>query len=246
MDVALLTVGDELLAGDTLNTNATWLAERLTARGATVQRVLVVPDDREVIADYVREWGEQFDALVLTGGLGGTHDDVTMDAVAEAFGRELVADEAVVEDVVRTVAKFRDQNPDLVEKYDLDLDVDAWSAVPEGSRPLLNGPGLSPGCVLGNVYVLPGIPEEMEAMFESVADEFSGEAVSETVETDAPEGATTHVIDEARETFDVRIGSYPARDGPNRVKVSGTDPEEVEAAAAWLRVRVTPDALGTD
>ena len=93
MDVALLTVGDELLAGDTENTNATWLARQLSERGVTVTRVLVVPDDRDVIVDYVRDWAGAFDALVVTGGLGGTHDDVTMDAVAEAFDRELVAED---------------------------------------------------------------------------------------------------------------------------------------------------------
>jgi len=209
-----------------------------------VTRVLVVPDDREVIARYVRTWGEQFDALLVTGGLGGTHDDVTMQAVADAVGRELVAEEAVVEDVVRTAAAFRNANPDLVDRYDLDLDVEAWAATPEGSRPLLNGPGLSPGCVAGNVYVFPGVPDEMQAMFESVADEFAGDAVSETIETDAPESAVTADIGEARRTFDVVVGSYPARDGPNRVKVTGTDSGEVHAAVEWIRARL--DGSGED
>ena len=238
MEVALLTVGDELLSGDTENTNATWLARQLSDRGVTVTRVLVVPDDRDVIADYVREWSAAFDALIVTGGLGGTHDDVTMDAVADAFGRGLVAEDVVVDDVVRTVAEYRDRNPDLVDRYDLDLDVDAWAATPEGCRPLLNEPGLCPGCVVENVYVFPGVPDEMHAMFESVADEFAGDAVSETVETDAPEGAMPEVIDEARGRFDVVVGSYPSQDGPNRVKVTGTDPEEVRSAAAWLAERV--------
>jgi len=239
MEVALLTVGDELLDGDTVNTNATWLARELTERGVTVARVLVVPDDRAVIAETVREWGETYDAVIVTGGLGGTHDDVTMDAVAEAFGRQLVAEDEVIEDVVAHAAAFRDENPELVSKYDLDLDVEAWARTPEGSRPLLNGPGLSPGCVVGNVYVLPGIPEEMEAMFESVAEEFAGEAVSETIETGAPEGALLDLIAEARATYDVVVGSYPSRTAPNRIKVTGTDPDEVTAAADWLADRVS-------
>ncbi len=238
MEVAVLTVGDELLAGDTANTNATWLAGRLTDQGVTVARVLVVPDDRPVIADYVRDWGGRFDALIVTGGLGGTHDDVTMDAVADAFDRDLVAEESVVDDVVETVAAYRDRNPDLVDRYDLDLDVDAWAATPEGSRPLLNQEGLSPGCVLGNVYVFPGVPAEMRSMFETVADDFVGEAISETVETAAPEGAMPEVFAEARRTFDVTVGSYPSQDGPNRVKITGTDPDEVGTAARWIRERV--------
>jgi molybdenum cofactor synthesis domain-containing protein len=238
VDVAIITVGDELLAGDTENTNATWLCRRLTERGATVSRVLVVPDDREVIARYVREWGAEFEAVVVTGGLGGTHDDVTMEAVADALGRDLVAEDAVVEDVARTSAAFREANPDLVDRYEMALDVEAWAATPEGGRPLLNEPGLSPGCVAGNVYVFPGVPDEMRAMFESVAEEFAGDAVSETVVTGAPESAVMADIQEARGAFDVRIGSYPARDGPNRVKVTGTDADEVRAAAEWIADRL--------
>ncbi|MEE6208645.1 molybdopterin-binding protein, partial [Salarchaeum sp. III] len=90
MEVALLTVGDELLAGETENTNASWLARQLTERGATATRVLVVPDDHDAIAAYTRKWRERFDAVIVTGGLGGTPDDVTMDAVADAVGRDVV------------------------------------------------------------------------------------------------------------------------------------------------------------
>ncbi len=74
MEVGILTVGDEVLAGDTENTNATWLAGRLTDTGATVARILTLPDDCDAIAAAVREWREAFDAVVVTGGLGGTHD----------------------------------------------------------------------------------------------------------------------------------------------------------------------------
>ena len=246
MDVAILTVGDELLSGQTENTNASWLARQVTERGGSVARILTVPDDPEVIEETVREWAAAFDAVVVTGGLGGTHDDVTVDAVAAAFDRELVVDPAVREDVVETAAAFRDQNPDVVERYDLDLDVDAWSAVPRDARPLLNRAGLSPGCVVENVYVLPGIPTEMRAMFDGVADEFGGDAVSKTLYTPAPEGALTTALEGARDRFDVAVGSYPSA-GPehNRVTVVGTDADAVSDAAAWIRNRidvVDPDA----
>jgi molybdopterin-biosynthesis enzyme MoeA-like protein len=176
--------------------------------------------------------------VIVTGGLGGTHDDVTMEAVSHAFGRQLVAEDEVIDDVAQHAAAFRDENPELVSKYDLDLDVEAWARTPEGSRPLLNGPGLSPGCVVENVYVLPGIPEEMEAMFETVADEFSGDGVSKTIETTAPEGALLDLVDAARTSYDVAVGSYPSKTGPNRLKVTGTKPAEVAAAAGWLAEQV--------
>jgi molybdenum cofactor synthesis domain-containing protein len=234
--VAILTVGDELLAGDTENTNATWLARRLSDRGATVPRILVLPDDTEAIAESVREWSDAFDAVVVTGGLGETHDDVTMRAVASAFGRDLVVDDEARADVERTVAAFREANPDLAERYDLQIDFDAQASVPEGGRALSNPVGLAPGCQIENVYVLPGVPDEMRALFDAVADDFGGDAVSVTLRTPAPEGALTRTLTEASERFDVVVGSYPTRgEEHNRIKVTGTDAARVDRAVSWLR-----------
>jgi molybdenum cofactor synthesis domain-containing protein len=236
MDAALVTVGDELLAGDTTDTNATWLADQLTDRGVVVRRVLTVPDDEAVIADAVREYSDAFDAVIVTGGLGGTPDDVTMDAVARAFDRPLVPDAIAREDVERTLAAFLEENPEL----ELDVDVDAEASIPAEARPILNPAGLSPGCVIENVYVLPGIPEEMEAVFGEVADEFAGDVRSSTLYTTDPEANMIDTLREARERFDVAVGCYPDRDARhNRLKVSDSDPEAVEAAVGYLRERVT-------
>jgi len=238
MEVAILTVGDEVLAGDTENTNATWLAKRLTDAGATVTRILTVPDDRTVIRETIETWRAAFDAVVVTGGLGGTHDDVTADAIADAFDRELVVHPAVREDVIETVAAYRDRNPALVEAHDLDIDVDAWAALPEGSRPLVNPEGLCPGCVLDNVYAFPGVPAEVRALFDLVAAEFGGDAVSTTLYTPQPEGSMVEELAGVRERFDVTVGSYPSTETRNRLKLTGTDADAVVAAADWLRERI--------
>ena len=238
MEVAILTVGDEVLSGDTQNTNATWLARRLTDAGATVTRILTLPDDRALIRETVAEWREAFDAVIVTGGLGGTHDDVTADAIADAFDRDLVVDPSVREDVIETVAAYRDRNPDLVEAHDLDIDVDAWAALPEGCRPLVNPEGLCPGCVLENVYAFPGVPAEVRALFDRVAGEFDGDAVSTTLYTPQPEGSMVEAVAGVRDRFDVTVGSYPNTETRNRVKLTGTDPEAVVAAADWLRERI--------
>ena len=238
MEVAILTVGDEVLAGDTTNTNATWLAGQLTESGARVARILTVPDDHAVIRDTVAEWYEAFDAVIVTGGLGGTHDDVTADAIAAAFDRDLVVDPSVREDVIETVAAYRDRNPDLVEAHDLDIDVDAWAALPAGSRPLVNPEGLCPGCVLDTVYAFPGVPAEMQALFEQVAGEFGGDTVSTTLYTPQPEGSMVDALAGVREQFDVTVGSYPSSSQHNRLKVTGTDPDDVDAAVDWLHDRV--------
>ncbi|QSW98041.1 competence/damage-inducible protein A [Haloterrigena alkaliphila] len=243
MEVGILTVGDEVLAGDIANTNARWLATRLTDSGATVDRILTLPDDRDRIAATIGEWTAALDVVIVTGGLGGTHDDVTVDALADAFERELVVDDAVRRDVLETVADYRDIDPDSVAAAELDFDVDAWAALPAGSRPLLNPEGLCPGCVIENAYAFPGVPAELKALFEQVAGEFSGDAVSRTVYTPQPEASVVDAIAGARERFDVTIGSYPDTERRNRLKVTGTDPETVDAALEWLSERVE---LGAD
>ena len=239
MDVALVTVGDELLSGDTENTNATWLARQLTERGATVTRMLTVPDDRALIARWVREWADAFDAVIVTGGLGDTPDDVTIEAVADAFDREMDVQEAVRERVAEKARHYRERNPERYEQHDFDLDYEETAALPADARPLQTEASFNPGCVVENVYVFPGFPEELRVMFDAVADEFGGDAVSASVETATPEGALRDVLDGVRGRFDVAVGSYPARRGtPGRVKVTGTDPEEVERAIAWVNERV--------
>lgn len=238
MNVALVTVGDELLAGDTENTNATWLCRRLTERGVTVTRVLTIPDDRRVIADAVRDFSKTFDAVIVTGGLGGTPDDVTKVAVADALDRDMVVDSEVKEGIVAKADAYAEQYPDLADAYDLDLDFDAQAAIPAGARPLVTDESFGPGFVAGNVYAFPGIPDELYVMFEVVADEFDGGVVSESIYTPAPEGALNHVLEGARDRFDVSVGSYPGKGRiPTRIKVSGA-PDAVEKGIAWLRERV--------
>ena len=223
MQAAILTVGDELLAGDTENTNGTWLAGQLTDRGVAVARILAVPDEESVIAD----------AVVVTGGLGGTPDDVTMDSVAAAFDRPLVENDLARADIERTLEAVADEYPDL------EVDVAAEAAVPEGARPLINRAGLSPGCVLENVYVLPGIPSEMERMFESVAEEFAGDVDSRALYTTEPEANLVERLEAVRSRFDVAVGCYPDREAEhNRLKLTGEDEAALADAAAWLRARV--------
>jgi nicotinamide-nucleotide amidase len=233
MQAALLTVGDELLAGDTENTNATWLATQLTERGVSVERILTVPDDESVIAEAVRQYSDAFDAVIVTGGLGRTPDDVTMDAVAAAFDRDLVVDDLALADVERTLEAIAGEYPDL------DVDAAAEATLPEGSRPLINHAGLSPGCVVENVYVFPGIPPEMKRMFEAVEGEFSGDVESRFVYTSEPEASLLGRLDEVHKRFDVTVGCYPEQEsGHNRLKLTSADTAVLDEAEAWLSANV--------
>jgi molybdenum cofactor synthesis domain-containing protein len=231
MQIALVCVGDELLSGDTVNTNAAWLGERLTDRGATVERVSVVPDRIADIARVVNEHAAEFDAVVTTGGLGPTHDDVTMEGVAAAVGRSVETSEEALEWLLESGGYARE---DLAT---------GTADLPVGARPLHNEVGVAPGCVVENVYVLPGVPAEMEAMFEAIEGEFAGEVLREAVVVvDEPESALVDRFAELQERFDVKVGSYPG--DSVRVKIQSPDEETVAAAAAWLRENadVKPEA----
>jgi molybdenum cofactor synthesis domain-containing protein len=226
MRVGMVTVGDELLVGDTVNTNAAWLGRQLDDRGATVSRVTVLPDEVADIARVVNEYRAEFDAVIVTGGVGPTHDDVTMDGVAAAFGRDLAESDEVRE----WLAAGGYTAADLAE---------GTTEIPAGARMLENPEGVAPGCVLNGVYVFPGVPAEMKGMFETVADEFEGEHVHRaSVLVAEPESALLDRLATLRNRFDVTVGSYPGEHV--RVKIRGPDEEPVEAAAAWLRDRVEP------
>ncbi len=229
MRVAVVTVGDEILKGDTVNTNAAWLGRELAERGVDVERVVVVPDRVADIAETIDRCRSEYDATILTGGLGPTLDDVTMESVAVACGVEMEEHEAVLAwlDEEKSYARA-----DLAE---------GTADLPAGAQMLPNPEGVAPGCVMENVYVLPGVPEEMKGMFEVIADDFSGrQRHVETVRADEPESALLDLLVEVRDEFDVQVGSYPGE--VVRVKLESRDSEKVEAAASWLRARVeSPD-----
>ena len=235
MEVGLITVGDELLSGDTVNTNANWLAARLADRGVTVARILSLPDDRGTIAERVAAYGGAFDRVIVTGGIGGTPDDVTVESVADAFDRDLAVSDLARTDLEERLAEIAERLPDR----DLDVDVDAEAALPARSRPLLNDAGLAPGCVIENVYVLPGIPKELRAMFESVADEFAGEQRSRFLYTVEPEANIVPALEAAMDRYEITVGCYPDREaGHNRLKLVGTDDAELAAGSEWLLANI--------
>lgn len=227
MRVAVITVGDELLVGDTVNTNAAWLGQQLDAQGARVERVITVPDRVEDIANEVTNARATYDAVVVTGGIGPTHDDVTLDGVAAAFDVDVEPHEAAI-DWFDNHAEYSQEN--VLEGTD---------HLPVGARMLVNPEGVAPGAVLTGeddvpVYVFPGVPAEMKRMFETVATEFSGTRRSRRfLETDEPESSLIQYFEDIRERFAVSVGSYPGEHV--RVKIEGQDEREVQRALEWLR-----------
>jgi molybdenum cofactor synthesis domain-containing protein len=232
MDAVILTVGDEILAGDIQNTNAHWLAARMTERGTTIKRILTLPDQQQPLANTISTWSERYDAVIVTGGLGATHDDTTLDAVAAAFDRDIVVDTTVRETVIQRVADHRNIDP---QEVPAEIDVDAWSAVPYDARTLPNPEGLCPGFVVENTYVFPGVPAEMKATFDAVAEEFDEEFYTAVVHVTEPEANLVDPIAETQDAFDVKVGSYPDSEANNRLKVTSDEEDAVSAAVTELR-----------
>jgi molybdenum cofactor synthesis domain-containing protein len=224
---AIVTIGNELLSGDVENTNGSWLARRLEAVGAEVRLIAVVPDDVEEIARFLRRQADLADVVVVTGGLGGTPDDVTREGVAAAFGVEQIEYVEVASDLR---ARFR-SDPEYAAR---------WAMLPAGSRPLANPLGGAPGFVLENVYVLPGLPAEMEAMYETVEEELrAGPPIGSWRRNyRTTESQIVSVLSQVLVIYpQVRVGSYPSfgATGPNvEVVLKSNDPDALEAAAAWL------------
>jgi molybdenum cofactor synthesis domain-containing protein len=224
---AILTIGNEIVSGDTENTNASWLARRLAPLGVEVRLIAALPDEIDEIARFVREHAPAVDFLLVTGGLGGTPDDLTREALAAAFG---VGQEEQPEVAADLRARFT-RDPEYAAR---------WALLPEGSRPLANPRGGAPGFVIENVYVFPGLPAEMEAMFDAVAADFAGgppiaswRRTYRTRESDIVE-----LLAEATERWpDVLVGSYPRFDatGPEvTVVLKSSDTSALDDAVRFV------------
>jgi len=163
MTAAVLCIGTELTRGELLNSNATWLAESLTRIGHEVTAVDCVDDDRGRIEAYLRRLSAEHQILVCTGGLGPTTDDITTECAARVAGVGLLRDEASFEHIKERLRRYG--RPDMAAANAKQADF------PEGAKILPNGNGTAPGfCVkLGQTpaYFMPGVPQEMKAMFDA-------------------------------------------------------------------------------
>jgi molybdenum cofactor synthesis domain-containing protein len=228
LTAVVLTVGNEIVSGDVENTNASWLARRLAEVGLEVLLVAAVRDRVEEIASVLGVEKERAGVVVVTGGLGGTPDDLTREGVAAAFG---VGCEEIPDLAVSLRERFGARGlADYAAR---------WARIPQGAVPLENPLGGAPGFVLGNVHVLPGLPAEMEAMFETVVPRFRGRPIAAWRRRySTGEGQIVAVLEEATKRHPaVTVGSYPffLDTGPEvEVVLKSADADALGEAAAWM------------
>lgn len=162
-DVEIISVGNELLIGRTVNTNAAWLGRKLTVRGFNVKRVTMIGDNMEDISSAIKEaLARKPRLIIITGGLGPTFDDMTSEALARALGRRWVINEEALKEVSE---KYKKLNLNLTNHRV------KMAKMPEGSKPLRNPVGTAPGILVEEggttILALPGVPSEMKAIFEN-------------------------------------------------------------------------------
>lgn len=233
--VGLLLIGTELLTGKIRDANGRHCIEGLAEVGARLGEIRVVHDDVPGIAAAIRDMNARFDWLVTSGGIGPTHDDVTMRAVATAFDVDLVRNDELQEHIDRV---FGDSAENLR----------VWSRmalVPSGCT-LLSEPDMFwPVYRMDTVFVLPGVPQIFQRQFDAIRPVFAGQPRTLGVlYVTEGEGAVAEPLSEANEAFPtVQFGSYPVWGNPDfrtRLTVEGTDPEQVRAAVEWLAARLGP------
>ncbi len=200
---AVLLIGNELLSGRTQDLNLQFIAQHLTKHGVQVALAQVIPDDVEVIVNTVNWTRTRYDYVFTTGGIGPTHDDITTECIAKAFGVPLVVDE-------RIAAKIRSHNTtENVMTNRLRM-----ARVPKGADLIDNLTGGPQGFYIGNVYVMAGIPRILQAMLPTV--KLSGGIKVQSCSMDVYLGES-HVANDLdtiqRANPLVEIGSYPFKHG---------------------------------
>ena len=227
---AVLVIGDEILSGRTKDKNIGYIAEYLTTIGIDLKEVRVVPDEAPEIVAAVNALRARYTYVFTTGGIGPTHDDITAESVAKAFGVAIDHHPRAVEIMQARVALTGGAMNEARMRM---------TRVPVGGELVLNKISGAPGFRIGNVIVMAGIPSVMQAMLEYVTPQLKAgvRMLSETVRADCREGDIgTELGEIAKNNPDVVIGSYPFMDEKNaantNVVVRSRNPQKLAAVKA--------------
>jgi molybdenum cofactor synthesis domain-containing protein len=227
---ALIVIGNEILSGRTADKNINHLAQELGKIGVRFMEVRVIPDIEETIVETVNEMRPKFDYIFTTGGIGPTHDDITTDAIAKAFGVKVVTHP----EALRRLQEYYKDRGGLNEGRA------KMTKMPEGAGLIDNPVSTAPGFVIGNVYVMAGIPNVMQAMFDCLKSSLKGGAVivSKELKVYTAESKIATPLRELQERNpEVEIGSYPFVDGVRfgtSLVLRATDKAKLEAVFAEL------------
>ncbi|HEY4275090.1 MAG TPA: molybdopterin-binding protein [Rhizomicrobium sp.] len=230
---AMLVIGDEILSGRTQDTNSNYVARQLTGLGIDLKEVRVVGDEEGEIVAALNALRARYDFVFTTGGIGPTHDDITADAVAKAFG---VGIGYHPEAYAALEARY--------EKGQFNEARKRMARVPDGAGLIKNSASVAPGFHIGNVFVMAGVPMVMRAMMEAIVPQLPQgvPVMSATVSAALPEGALAAGLAEIQKRYpQTVIGSYPwMKDGQfgAQLVARSRDAAAVEAAARDIEAMI--------
>ncbi len=232
---AIVAIGNELLSGKVADTNTPLAISELRALGMPVLEARTIPDDADRIAETFRDVSPRYEVVLSSGGVGPTHDDVTLPGIAAAFGVPLARNE----DLARAIAAFYGERTNEAVLRMADL--------PEGAV-LLREPGLPiPVVLVRNIYVLPGEPTIFRRKFLAIRERFRrAPYFLRRVFTNQDEGEIASVLAAIEKEFSVAVGSYPRYDVADyrvMVTIESKDRDRVDAAFAALVSRLERAAL---
>ncbi len=225
----ILIIGNEILSGRTQDMNLQWLAKRLDTIGAPVAEARVIPDDKQTIIDTLNQARAGFDYVFTTGGIGPTHDDITTECVAAAFDLEIERN-PIAQATLESYYPAKDLTDARLKMAD----------IPVGALLIDNPVSGAPGYQIENVFVLPGVPNIMQAMFDGITDRIVGgePVLTRSVITNLREGQLADELARLQEKYpNVTIGSYPffknRKFGVNLIMrgIDQTELEQVESDA---------------
>jgi FAD synthetase len=233
----IVIIGNEILSGKVTDTNSPFLARELRRIGVDLRAISVIADDLDVIARTVRDFHERFDLVFTSGGVGPTHDDVTIEGVARAFERRVIREPELEQ-------KLRDFYKEKVNEARLKM-----SEVPEGAELIYGGTLAFPTMKIGNVYILPGIPEILQSKFLAIRERFAADPFYlRIVYTREGEGAIAQYLNDTLRLFpDLLLGSYPKIGDPEyvvKLTLESKDRGYVERAFDHL-LRILPEGCVT-
>lgn len=233
---SLVLIGNEILSGKIADANAPYLCRELRELGVDVRRISVIPDEVDVIAAEIAACARGWDIVFTSGGVGPTHDDVTIEGVARALGVPVVRHPTLM-------ALLREHYGDRLGEAHLKM-----AEVPEGAELLGGGSLRFPTILAGNVYVLPGVPEIFRQKFEAICERFRGEPYHlRNVFVRIGEGLLADYLNALLRDFPaLLLGSYPEFSNPDyRVKVTleSRDPAYLQDALGAFLARLPGDAV---
>lgn len=238
---AILVIGDEILSGRTKDTNIGTIADQLTTIGIRLKEVRIVADDEAAIVAGVNALRAVYDYVFTTGGIGPTHDDITTDAVAKAFGVEVILDP-------RAVAMLRER----YSEARLTPSRLRMARIPVGAELIANPLSNAPGFILGNVMVMAGVPSIMKVMLAEVIPTLRTGAplISLTIHSPELEGDIASLFAETQVEFpDILMGSYPYFQNNHKgvyLVLRATAVERLNTAADMLKTRLAKAGLRFD